>query len=488
MRPLALLALFPSLAAAQYPGSLAVPSELKKGWDAITIKEARNYLGYLAGPETAGRGTGQPGFQKAADFVAGKFKEFGLKPMGDKGTYFQNVPFFRTRIVPGSLRIELDGTKIGNGGIEIAALGNKLDGEGTLAVIRTNGGKLPADPDIRNRLVLVVGELQGNDSFRLLRSNPLAILQVRQEVKPYDWSVSRSETRGDIRRIYGTITEDAARRMLTAANADLSLLTLPAEPDKTEVATLSNKITFVAQSETQPVGVPNVVGLLEGSDPTLKAEIVGIGAHLDHLGLQGDTVYPGADDDGSGSTALLLTARALTKSAVKPKRSILFMEFCGEEMGLIGSGYYSDHPVFPHDRMISELQMDMVGRDSDGEQNGDKNRVDKREENIDTIRLVGSKRISTELDATIQRLNVYTGFKFKYDAEDVYTRSDHYNFAKNGIPIAFFFDGFHPDYHQPTDTIEKIDWIKLTTTARLVYLTAMELATKPNPPVKDVKQ
>jgi Zn-dependent M28 family amino/carboxypeptidase len=136
--------------------------------------------------------------------------------------------------------------------------------------------------------------------------------------------------------------------------------------------------------------------------------------------------------------------------------------------------------------MIAELQMDMIGRDSDGVQNGDQNRVDKASENVDTIRLVGSKRISTELDQTIQELNRHLKFRFKYDAEDVYQRSDHYNFAKKGIPIAFLFDGFHPDYHQPTDTVDKINFTKLTSAAKLFYLTAMKLANTEARPKKDV--
>jgi Zn-dependent M28 family amino/carboxypeptidase len=197
---------------------------------------------------------------------------------------------------------------------------------------------------------------------------------------------------------------------------------------------------------------------------------------LDHLGKTGSVVYPGADDDGSGATAVLCIARAMTLNPVKPKRGVLFMTFCGEEMGLIGSGWYSDHPIFPHANMQCELQMDMVGRDSDGVQNGDQSRVDKASENVDTIRLVGSKRISQELDDIIQEEDKYVGFRFKYDAEDVYTRSDHYNFAKVGIPIAFLFDGFHPDYHRPTDTIEKIDWAKLTNAAKLYYLTGLTTA------------
>ena len=163
------------------------------------------------------------------------------------------------------------------------------------------------------------------------------------------------------------------------------------------------------------------------------------------------------------------------------------MTFFGEEMGLLGSSFLSDHPPVHLDKMVSELQMDMVARDSYGAQNGDPNRMDKLEENIDTMRLVGSKRISTDLDKVIQQENAHVGFKFKYDAEDVYTRSDHYNFAKHGVPIAFLFDGFTPDYHQPSDTVDKIDFLKLTNAAKLYYLTAHAIADNPEAPKHDVK-
>ncbi|MBC8063806.1 MAG: M28 family peptidase, partial [Chlorobia bacterium] len=159
----------------------------------------------------------------------------------------------------------------------------------------------------------------------------------------------------------------------------------------------------------------------------------------------------------------------------KPKRSILFMCFSGEEMGLVGSAYYAANPIIPLEKMQCLMQMDMVGRDSFGAQNGDQKRIDKVEENRDTMRLVGSKRISQEYDDIIQDVNQFVGFKFKYDSEDVYTRSDHYNFAKNGVPIAFQFCGFTPDYHQPTDTVDKINFEKLVNSAKLCYLTLMKV-------------
>ena len=242
------------------------------------------------------------------------------------------------------------------------------------------------------------------------------------------------------------------------------------------ITPLNTPITAGAKSVVEKARVGNVVAKLEGSDPVLKEEFIGVGAHLDHLGKNGDVWYPGADDDGSGSTALLQVAKALTSNPIKPKRTVIFMSFYGEEMGLLGSGFFSNNPpVDIKNKMIAELQMDMVGRNSFGAQNGDQKRIDKEEENRDTIRLVGSKRISTALDKIILDQNESIGWKFKYDAEDVYTRSDHYNFARLGIPIAFFFTGFHPDYHQPTDTVDKINFDKIANTAKLVYLTIHQL-------------
>lgn len=473
------------LASAQYPGSAPVPSDLKKGFDAIKIASAKAHLTFLAGPECAGRGTGQPGYQKAADYVAAHFKANGLKPVGENGTYFQNVSFFSTSVVPAESGITVGGQEISEGFTVNAR--ESLELSGKVVMIDASGDRLDlSGQDLEGAILVVRGKL----SPRTIRAAAirakvgLVLTQVEKlpEVAP---SVSRSRGGRSMGAPMGSITKEAVDRIASALTmGELAFEGGSDRPTKSEISTDTAKV--VVKVESKEVKVPNVVGLLEGTDPTLKEQIVGIGAHLDHLGVQGGVVYPGADDDGSGSTALLEVVTAFKASSVKPKRSILFMAFCGEEMGLIGSGYYADNPIFPHDKMIAELQMDMVGRDSDGVQNGDPNRVDKASENVDTIRLVGSKRISTELDSLIQAQNKYLNFRFKYDAEDVYTRSDHYNFAKHGIPIAFLFDGFHPEYHQPTDTVDKINFDKLTNAAKLYFLTATALANNPEPPKKDV--
>jgi hypothetical protein len=481
-----LAALAACVALPQYPGSVAPPSAWKKGFDSIQPADGRRYLGYLAGPEPMGRGTGQPGYQKAADYVAARFKEFGLKPVGDDGTYFQNLPFWRSNTIDEGSSIRMIGTPLtlsAGRSFRFTSMPAPVDSTAVVVEIAPKGDVLEVAPEVlARRIVLVQAE---RPSIRLRaaisRARPAAVLFVQPKMGMPQYTVRRSAptTAGNTGTAVGDITADAARGLVDH-------LGMKDMPGGYRVST--RLVRVVGKMESGIIKVPNVVGLLEGTDPTLKAEIVGLGSHLDHLGVSGGQIYYGADDDGSGSTALLQVARAFSINPQKPKRSLLFMAFCGEEMGLVGSGYYASNPIFPHERMIAELQMDMVGRNSVGAQNGDRNRMDIESENIDTIRLVGSKRISTDLHNTILDVNKYVGFKFKYDAEDVYTRSDHYQFAKNGIPIAFLFSGFHPDYHQPTDTIEKINFDKIANAARLFYMTAATLSETPERPRKDVKQ
>ena len=216
----------------------------------------------------------------------------------------------------------------------------------------------------------------------------------------------------------------------------------------------------------EQAGAPNVIAYLKGSDPALADEYIVIGAHLDHLGIQNGTINPGADDNGSGSTAVLSIARAMAENPVKPKRSVLFMWFAAEEVGLIGSKYYTDHPIFPLEKMTCMLNIDMVGRNED---NGE---GDRAEDNEGHIHLVGSQRGDNALHDIILRANQHVGFQFELDMESVWNRSDQINFYNQGVPVAFMFGGFHPDYHQPSDKIEAINFKKIAAAARLYYLAA----------------
>jgi len=218
----------------------------------------------------------------------------------------------------------------------------------------------------------------------------------------------------------------------------------------------------------------NVLGFIEGTD--LKEELIIITAHYDHLGKHEDKIFNGADDDGSGTVATLEIAEAFMsakKEGNGPRRSVLIMPVSGEEKGLLGSKYYTDHPIYPLENTVANLNIDMIGRVDDWHENGD------------YVYLIGADMLSQELhDISEQTNDQYIGLELDYtfNAEDdpnrYYYRSDHYNFAKNNIPVIFYFNGVHEDYHKVTDTAEKIDFNKIETITRLVFLTAWELANR----------
>lgn len=462
------------------------PKDFAKGFDSITTAQVTEWMNFLAGPETQGRGSGQPGFQKAADFMAARFKEYGLKPIGDDGTYFQNLPFTRSRLSPGSyLSMKSKKIQLSPASDIQSTVGAPFEATGELAVVRTNGrnASLASPEGLAGKIVLVFTDSPRSRVISQINTaGAKGVFTVTKDVLVNTWSVRRSVSSPATltapapapTRASGRISEAAAMRLIGASGA------MPAEPaaDQATMAVYSQTVELNLTPESEQIKVPNVVGLLEGSDPTLAHEHVGLGAHLDHLGVQNGRVYPGADDDASGNASLLAVLKAFHENPKKPRRSVLFMAFCGEEMGLVGSRYYADNPILPLSNMVAELQMDMVGRNEETS-------ADKAEDNVNTMHLVGSKRISMELHNIILDLNKHVGFEFEYDQEDVYTRSDHYSFAAKGVPIAFVFSGFHPDYHQPTDTLDKINFEKIANAGRLFYLVASDLANRDARPKKD---
>ena len=218
----------------------------------------------------------------------------------------------------------------------------------------------------------------------------------------------------------------------------------------------------------------NVLGYIKGTD--LKDELIILTAHYDHLGKHDTLLFNGADDDGSGTVAIMEIAEAfmLAKRDGKgPRRSILIMPVSGEEKGLLGSKYYTDNPVFPLRKTIANLNIDMIGR------------IDNMHLDGNYVYLIGSDMLSKELHNISEKINkkhIGLELDYTYNTEDdphrYYYRSDHYNFAKNNIPVIFYFNGVHEDYHKTTDTIEKIDFNKIEKITRFVFLTAWELANR----------
>jgi hypothetical protein len=230
----------------------------------------------------------------------------------------------------------------------------------------------------------------------------------------------------------------------------------------------------------------NVLGYVEGTDK--KDELLVISAHYDHLGIRESKMHPGADDDGSGTSAIMQMAKVFAQAKQDghgPRRSILFIAFAGEEKGLLGSSYYSKHPVFPLEKTIADLNIDMIGR------------IDSAHDTChvrDYVYIIGSDKLSSELhsinenaNATYTKLELDYQYNYPGDKNKFYYRSDHYNFAKNNIPIIFYFNGSHADYHKPTDTMDKIQFDLLAKRAKLVFLTAWELANREERIKVDVK-
>lgn len=219
----------------------------------------------------------------------------------------------------------------------------------------------------------------------------------------------------------------------------------------------------------------NVMAFLEGEDPELKKELVVITSHYDHVGITDGEVYNGADDDGSGTVTVMELARQfleLSKRGLRTRRSILFMNVVGEEKGLLGSEYYADHPVFPLENTVTNLNIDMIGR-TDSEHSEDPRYV----------YLIGSDKLSSDLHNISEQCNdSFTKLDLDYtfnapdDPNRFYYRSDHYNFAKNNIPVIFYFTGVHEDYHKPGDDVDKIMFSKMAEIGKLVFHTAWEVA------------
>lgn len=451
-------------AKAQYASTSSAPKDLETGLESITEDQAKAFLSVLASPEFEGRGTGQVGYMKAAHWVAGKLAEFGLEPAGNGETYFQMMPLTRRIAVMEKVKI------LGPDGFEIPGIGNvgfdrmteagEVTGEVVFLDLKGAAAELPADLELREKIVIYTAdqEAAGRAPFLIARKRPSVSMRVTEGTPV---SIPQNLFPGRRRRatsVSGTITKDAVAQITSALGVEEDWA-----KDGSVVAS-GNELTITIPLREESAAAPNVIAMLEGSDPELKDEYIVIGSHLDHLGIRNGKVYPGADDNGSGSTAVLSIARAMALNPTRPKRSVVFMWFTAEEVGLRGSKYYTDNPILPLDKMTCMFNIDMVGR------NEDTGPGDADSDNEGHIHLVGSQRGDEALHDLIVAANEHVGFEFELDMESVWNRSDQINFYNQGVPVAFLFGGFHPDYHKPTDQVEEINYKKIASAARLYYL------------------
>ncbi len=474
------------------PSTLEPPPEvLRPGFAAIEEADLRSWLAFLASDELEGRESGRRGFDVAARFSATVLERFGVKPAGDGGTYFQDFDILQSLPDPDGSGLTVKDSS----GTERFALEGNLAAASTEDIEWTGrwsfaghgeGAEQDAPSDFRglpveDRVVMVLPrpgrralESRGAANAGAARIAVISDERVRSRIgleaheRPAFSTPpgKRAENRGPE---IAYITSRLADRILRSRGLTVEGLSAERGPlPRFDLDGVEVRLTI--RHKEVKLRARNVVGILEGSDAARRGEAVAIGAHLDHIGQRGSEVFRGADDDASGSAGVLGLARAFAGSPRRPARSVLFLLFAAEEKGLWGSKYFVDHPAVPLRKIMAEIQLDMIGR------NEEIARKEKPEDNTNSVYLVGTERSTRDLRQLILSANRHVGLRFKYDREDVYGSSDQFNFGEKGVPVSFFFTGFHPDYHRATDTPEKINYLKMVRILRVVFATAWDLA------------
>jgi hypothetical protein len=507
---------------------------------AITDRDLMTRLYIFADDSMMGREAGTLGNVKGTDYIAAEVKRLHLVPAGDNGTYFQTIPL-KTRVVDSTSTLSVGGVPLAFGS-EWAVSATAQTTLSNAPVVY--GGTIGDSASMISRdsvagKVVVFGMPAGPASPRVLRNGGRLAPNAAAVVL-----IAPDQFLGFLRRP-STFVDDPSNPPRAGATP-LLLVTASsaAKMFDTTVAALKvgaagKPVSANIMFKVTPVAFParNVVAILPGSDKKLKGEYVAIGAHNDHIGMTAravnndsvrifnhivrpggaedagkqatpaqqaafdstyaawkaanpravvrpDSISNGADDDGSGSVAVLEIAQKLASLETKPKRSIIFVWHVGEEKGLLGSAYFTDHPTVPRDSIVAQLNMDMVGRGAASDVAG----VTKDGQPVyggpNYLQLVGSRRLSTELGNIVEQVNSqdHHGFTFDYSMDanghptNIYCRSDHYEYARYGIPITFFTTGVHSDYHQVTDEPEYIDYQHMARVANLVEDIAVHVA------------
>lgn len=456
----------------------------------ITQEDLSKHLHIVASDSMEGRMTGRPGQKKAARYIANHFQQLGLIPpvQTSEGTSYmqsyqrvsrswdevyikvgdEKFEFLKDMYVLGSSNMQEETSmKITFGGLGQEEDLNKVNLQGNGVLIFED------DKDTRRKVQKIKAKgakavfvVKGNNQKEFAEAVEFNGFYLRRASK----SLSNPKRAENV--TYYVSINTAAKIMGTSVE---NLLSNKNKADFFKAKKINVLSKMVEEVEFT---AENVMGFLEGGDK--KEEILVITAHYDHIGKRGETINNGADDDGSGTVTVLELAEAFTKAKAEgytPRRSILFMTVSGEELGLFGSRYYTDiDPIFPLENTVADLNIDMIGRiGGDYLKSNDPN----------YIYLIGSDKLSTELhelseEANQKYINLKLDYKYNDDNDPnrFYYRSDHYNFANKNIPIIFYFNGTHPDYHRPTDTVDKIHFPKMEKIARLIFHTAWEIVNR----------
>ncbi len=499
----------------------------------ITAADLMTRLYVFSDDSMQGRETGTIGDVKATNYIAREARKIGLVPAGDHGTYLQTVPL-KQRAVEAASRLTAGGTALAFGkewGVMATSSASAADQPTLYGGTAGGPDMLPADRTAGKVVVYRAGP-----NTAAMRKTAAAGPQMPKAVivigppafLPYFTrpGLFVDDAQPPAGAPLFLVTPEAAARLFDTPLAQL------------RAGDAGRAVSYDVRLKITPVPYParNVVGIIPGSDPVLRHEYVAIGAHNDHIGFNHhpvdhdslrifdhivrplgldsrgaaaspaqmaevnkvlaawraahpgtarlDSIDNGADDDGSGTVTALEIAQKIASLRPHPRRSILFVWHTGEEKGLLGSTYYTDHPTVPRDSIVAQLNMDMVGRGDAYDMTGTRKDGSFMHGGKNTLYLVGSRRLSTELGNLVEQVNAddHHGFVFDYsfDAdghpENVYCRSDHYEYARYGIPITFFTTGLHSDYHEVTDEPQYIDYAKMARVGNLIEDVAVHVA------------
>jgi hypothetical protein len=501
-------------------------AEPLNGANVISASALKDYLNFIASDEMEGRDTPSRGLDMTAKFLATNLSRWGLKPGGDNGSFFQKISITRTKTDFSNSSIELGG-QVYKSQTDFIAYPSPADLTASVVfashgwVIKSKNINPYENIDIKDKIVVLTEGFPKNATFADLtgkrgedwiepfdyieKNGGKAIISVPKFDQLVSWERTNDSYQQKGRIIFDKLTRKpttlpyivlSPKALSRLFNKELQSARNIFEDQNQTVPPFSlkeaNKITLKIAVKKEVESTQNVIAILEGSDPVLKDEYVAVGAHYDHVGIgeaiNGDKIYNGADDDGSGTVAVLQLAEAFS-NAPRPKRSILFVWHCGEEKGLLGSRYLMKYPTIPLDKIVTQLNIDMIGRSKKAEDNNPSNR---ELSGSDEIYVIGSRLMSSELGQisdSVNSSNLNLKFNFKYDDPNdpnrFFFRSDHFNYAQKGIPIIFYFNGVHEDYHRPSDSIDKIDYQKMEKVTRTVYLTALEIANRTSRPKVD---
>jgi len=544
-RPIAVV-LLTSLLVFNFPSALAQRKSNKnqktalaslateRGADNITSAQIRDYLTFIASDVFEGRDTPSRGLDTAAQFLAMSVSRWGLKPGGDEGTFFQKIALRRASIDKAETRVQMNNQTLtwGDDFLPIARPANApasqlvfagsgwfvksknidaykgIDAKGKIAIVFTPiegpprgvtradiSGKRgedwmgPAEYAFKQGAVgiVIVPDFQylANWESNQIRQRDRVITTVEKFQSARTELSSGIVAAPRLANILFQGEKQSATQIFEAAFGGQPLEPFVLSPQKT--------LSINIRLKSEVAATQNVVAVFEGSDSVLKNEYVALGAHYDHLGVgapvDGDAIYNGADDDGSGTIALLAMAEALAKARSRPKRSVLFVWHAGEEKGNWGSRYFTEYPTIPLDRIVAQINLDMIGR---SKKQGDTNPQNSRLSGPNEIFVIGPKMMSAELAELTERVNkqyLNLTYDFRYDeptdSNRYFYRSDQYSYAVKGIPVVFFLAGEHEDYHRPSDSPDKIDYQKMEKVSRTIYMTVWEIANKVTRPKVD---